>query len=63
MDLELNSLYVELLKYPNASKPYRDLAGYCRKKGMLEEYEAFLQLLSIRFGEIPNLDDYHTNTY
>jgi hypothetical protein len=52
MKKELNILYLELLKYPNSPKSYRNLVSYYDSKESL----AFQELLKIRFQ-----DDYYPN--
>lgn len=55
MTLELNNLYLEMLKFPNSPKVYRDLAKYHANLQQLEQANAFIHLLKIRFDQLPDL--------
>jgi hypothetical protein len=55
MKKELNLLYLELLKYPNSPKTYRELKSYYAKEGKHHEAKAFDHLLETRFNETPSL--------
>lgn len=61
MNIELNKLYLELLKYPNSPKPYRDLALCYAKENKMFESSVFSTLLIERFKEVPDLYDNNTN--
>lgn len=61
MNIELNKLYLELLKYPNSPKPYRDLADQYKKEKNMVKSHVFNVLLKDRFNEMPSLYDNNTN--
>jgi hypothetical protein len=62
MNKKLNELYLELIKFPDSPKVYRDLKEYYAEIGKPYEAKAFEYLLSTRHNEIPTLNDYSSNT-
>jgi hypothetical protein len=59
MSNSLNQLYLEMLKYPNGAKPYRELSEHYLKMGRTAEATAYLLLISQRFGE---MDDHNSDS-
>lgn len=62
MKKDLNLLYVELLKFPNSPKVYRELEAYYLNNNKLQIAKAFNHLLSVRFNETPVLYDNNSNS-
>lgn len=63
MKTELNLLYLELLKFPNSPKVYRELEAYYAKNNKPKEAMAFRNLLLTRFNEIPSLHDHNADSH
>jgi hypothetical protein len=63
MKQALNLLLLELLKFPNSPKTYRELQVYYAKEGKATEAKAFGHLLETRFKEMPSLNDHNANPH
>lgn len=61
MKPHLNLLLLELLKFPNSPKTYRELQSHYAREGKVNEAKAFSHLLETRFNEIPTLHDHNAD--